>query len=57
VRSWEELRGHNFEWVAATGDGLVAWGADLDTVMDEVEREHLAAEVVYALVDFDVIER
>ena len=50
---WEELRKFNFLWVAATGDGVVAVDARLESVMSEVGRQGFTCQAVYALVDFD----
>ena len=49
---WLELADRNFQWVAATGEGVVANGERLDEVMDEVMSRGLAEAVVYAYVDF-----
>ena len=51
-RAWEELRGYNFEWVAATTEELVAHAADLELVMDAVIGRELQAQAVYLFVDF-----
>jgi hypothetical protein len=52
-RYWEELRSYNFQWVAATGEELIAAHSELDIVINEVIERELANQVVYALVDFD----
>ena len=51
-RAWEELRGYNFEWVAATKEELVAHAANLELVMDAVIGRELQAQAVYLFVDF-----
>jgi hypothetical protein len=56
ARNWDELTPYAFQWVAATGDGLVEHAEALDAVLDAVERSGLTDDAVYAYVDITVEE-
>ena len=56
ARNWnDELLPYNFEWVAATGDGLLASSHDLDEVFAEVANDDRREEIVFAFVWREVV--
>lgn len=57
-RNWHEVEEFSFQWVAATGDGLIGHSPDLEELMARVNEMGYATQAVYAFVDHPVeIER
>jgi|NOAtaT_7_FD_contig_41_5270885_length_486_multi_2_in_0_out_0_2 hypothetical protein len=51
--NWSELRVFNFQWIAASGDGIISHNPELEIVINEVIVRELTTQSVYAFVDFD----
>jgi len=52
-RHWRELEKYNFEWVAASSDGVVAHSRNLREVIDTVINRELTRQVAFTLVEFE----
>lgn len=57
IRNWRELQEYNFQWIAATSDGLVAYSPHLEDVISAVVRLKLTRQVAYALVELEETSR
>lgn len=51
LEHWREVERRNFEWVAATRDGIAGHSRDLGDLMEQIDSRKLANEVVYVFVE------